>query len=521
MNEAMHPNTCPSPTQRFRAWIIAGAAALLLYRSTMAPGLLWGDSGEAQLHLLLGGWYVQGEIVRSHVLYYAVCRVVVFLGITPPVAANFVAALAGAVTIANAAWLATSLCRTRIAVTAAVIALMCSHTLWQLSTGAEVVTLTTALMTAELIALVKLIESRRIRWVFLIALFNGLGVSNHNFALLMWPVYLVLALRWWSNWRGDRGRCIALAASGFLIGAAPVLAMCIDHLATHGDPAASFESFLVGRYGSNVGNAGRLPQLLLRSGLAFALNFPSPLLLVGAVGAIAIRSVQSVPVRWALWLGGAIHLLFAARYDVPDQHTFLVPTFVFFSLMIAVGLDRWPAIHAKGLVRVAVILCALTAPLVYAAAPPLLRRYAPSISFFPQRDVAYRDPFDWFIQPWRAGYDGPERFAREALAIVPPDAMLIVDSTLYSPVNYLQAAESLRRDVRLDCVLARQDWLPPLDTDVEQYRADLLAGGRLCAGSDVKRYQPHWLRAWIDDGRVRFEQLGPIYKIVPVGRENR
>ena len=489
---------------------------MVLYAATSAPGLLWGDSGQAQLHVLLGGWSVQGEIVRSHVLYYALCRAVVWLGSSPAGSANLIAALAGAVTVANFAWLASSLCRTRVAVIAATIALMCSHTLWQLSTGAEVVTLTTALLTAELIALVKLTQTRRLRWVLLIAMTSGLGISNHNFAFLMWPVYLFLALRSWRAWGGYRRRATSLVALGVIIGAAPVLALCLDDYVTHKDLGATFESFLVGRYGSNVGNVGHLPRLLMRTALAFVLNFPTPLVLLGITGVFALRKQSCGTLRLALWLGGGIHLAFAARYDVPDQHTFLVPTFVFFALMMASGLDRWATGRERRGITVALIAMACVAPIVYAAAPPLLRRFAPNLSLFPDRKVAYRDPHDWFIKPWRTGYDGPERFAREALAVLPPDALLVVDSTLYSPVNYLQAAESLRRDVRLDCVLAEQDWLSPIPEPVDAYREGLLSAGRLYTASDVKRYQPHWLRRWMEgDEPVRFEAVGPVYKVIP------
>ena len=516
-SEVESSNATPAPgLPRGWAWIAAGAAALVLYGATTAPGLLWGDSGQAQLHVLLGGWYVQGEIVRSHVLYYALCRAVAWLGVSPAGSANVIAALAGAVTVANFAWLAASLCRTRVAVVAATLALMCSHTLWQLSTGAEVVTLTTALLTAELIALVKLAQTGRLRWVFLIALTSGLGISNHNFAFLMWPVYLFLALRSRRAWDGYCGRAIGLVALGLIIGATPVLALCLHDVATHQDLGATIESFLVGRYASNVGNVGHLSRLLMRTVLAFGLNFPTPLLLLGFTGVFALRKQSCSTIRWALWMGGAIHLAFAARYDVPDQHTFLVPTFVFFALMMAGGLDQWAVGRKRRGITVALIALACAAPIVYAAAPPLLRRFAPNLSLFPDRKVAYRDPHDWFIKPWRTGCDGPERFAREALTVLPPDALLVVDSTLYSPVNYLQAAESLRRDVRLDCVLAEQDWLSPIPAQDDAYREDLLRTGRLYTASDVKRYQPHWLRRWMEgDAPVRFEPVGPIYKVIP------
>ena len=89
-----------------RAWAVGFIAGLLLYGGTVAPGLLWGDSGEAQLQIALDGWYVNGEIVRSHVLYFAFARFLHWLlPLKATLAGNLTAALAGALTIANVAWL--------------------------------------------------------------------------------------------------------------------------------------------------------------------------------------------------------------------------------------------------------------------------------------------------------------------------------------------------------------------------------------------------------------------------------
>ena len=493
------------------AWLVALSAAGVLYGLTVAPGLLWGDPGEAQLHVLMGGWLVDGEIVRAHVVYYALARLLHgLLPVTPALAANLAAALCGALTVANFAYLAAKLSLTRIAVFVGTALLMLSHTLWQLSVGAEVITASTALLTAEIIFLVTALGTGRLRWLGLALLANGLGVSNHNFALLMWPVYLVVGLRWRACWQG-RSLHVLLVAGGCLVaGMVPVLILCVDDLLTHGSVSHTLESFLVGHYGAKVSNLGRLPVLFAHAAGATLLNFPTPVLLLVIPGLVQARRRWAGPTWWVLLGAGLIYTAFGARYDVPDQHTFLVPAFVFVALFTAVGADH--LIERKNSRAVGLIVCllALLAPMAYALAPPILRGRVPESVGIPTRAVPYRDPLVWFLRPWRCGYDGPERFAREVLEALPKDAWLVVDSTVVRPLNYLQADEALRRDVRLDCWAARQDWFGPEGERTASHRRVKYEAGLLFATSNHEGPVPKWLREW----EPNFEPAGFVFRVV-------
>lgn len=498
----------PVGVRRASAWRWGGVAALTLYGATAAPGLLWGDSGEAQLHVLLTGWYVDNEIARSHVLYYALARFAAWLApMDAARVANLVSALFGALTVANAAWLCAALCRRRAAVVCGTLLLMVSHTLWQLSTSAEVLSLATALLTGELLAFVKLIESRRLRWLALVALLNGLGVSNHNLAMLMWPVYGVMAVRWWWAWGAVRWRAIAVAAGALAVGMLPVLALCVDDYLTHGNVRTTVESFLFGHYGSKVTNVSNVGALFGRAVAMTALSFPTPVIFLLFPGLVVLRRVVKAPIGWVIIGSTIAHGLFAVRYDVPDQHTFLLPTYVLFAMLAAVGMDAvFDRCRAKTVVIV-VGLLSMVGPLVYATAPPVLKRFAPDLRA-PKRNVPYRDRFTWFYHPWRCGYDGTERFARETLVSLPQGAWLVVDTTLSPPLNYLQVSESLRRDVRLESWGARQDWLEPVEE--AKARSWKLRQGLLFVASDEADYQPPWLR----EGGYRFEPFGHVFRVM-------
>ena len=420
----------------------------------------------------------------------------------------------GAITIANFTYLGAKLGLTRTGVFVATALLMLSHTLWQLSAGAEVISTSTMLFTAEIVFLLAALRTGRLHWLGLALMANGLGVSNHNLSLLMWPVYAVIAVRWQGRWQGRKLRALLVAGGGLLVGLVPVLILCVDDLLVHHSISHTLESFLVGHYGAKVTNLGRVPILCARAAGATLLNFPTPALLLVIPGLVYACRRWRGPSWWVLFGAALIYTAFGARYDVPDQHTFLVPAFIFVALFCGAGADYLIERQVSRWVRVVVCLLALLAPAVYAVAPPLLRGRMPELAGIPTREVPHRDPLVWFLRPWRCGYDGPECFAREVFEVLPESAWLVIDSTAVRPLNYLQVAEGLRRDVRLDCWAARQDWFGTEGERAEAHRQAKYEAGLLFAASDHKSAVPKWLLEW-DPG---FEPVGLVYHVVGANR---
>ena len=486
--------TAKLPARMATTWGLAFLAAGILYAVTMAPGLLWGDSGHAQLHTALDGWLVEGQIARSHVLYYWICRMLTRVSeISPARAATVVSLIGGAVTVANVAVLCSATTQVRLAVFCATALLALAHTFWRLSVAAEVVTLSTALISAELLCVAQLLRTRDPRWAYAAGLANGLGVSNHNFALLMWPVYGAILLRERTNLRPMPCGTALKTVAALLLGLTPVLALCIADLRAFGSLSHTLASFLFGDFGRQVFNIADSPRLMVRGAASVVLNFPTPLVLLAVPGAYALVRRGPRPLTWLLLGGLAMFGLFGMRYDVPDQFTFMVPAFIFIPVLVCLGIDHLiqnPGRPGRA-PRALLIVVAVMSPAVYAAAPKLLQQFPATARFLPDKHERYRDRFTWFIQPWLTGYDGAERFARDVFDALPPDALLVVDSTLLPPLNYLQAVDNLRRDVRLDCWAARQPWFAPTDRD--DVRRDRLARGLVFTTTQDLGYFSEWL----------------------------
>ncbi|MFO0837317.1 MAG: hypothetical protein U1D55_02230 [Phycisphaerae bacterium] len=500
------PRHAAPPT--WRVWLIAAIATAAIYLPTTAPGVLWGDSGEAHVRVQLEQWTDAREIARTHLPYYATAIGLHRLGVDAAYAANLVAALAGIATVANFACLLARFvyCPTTLICGTALLAL--SHTLWQLSSGAEVVTFSTMCLTAELLAFVTFAQTGRPGPLIFAALLNGLGWTTHNFALLMWPAYAVFGVRNARRVSLAPGHVAAIFAA-WLAGVAPLIVLFVTEFGRLGTLAAAVRSLLVGGYAGEVLNASVSMKSMARVAAYVALNFPTPMILLTPVGWWRLRERPTRELWIFLTLAGLTYFAFAARYNVPDAYTFLTPSYIFLVLFAAIGIRALLARMSPLWLRVALLLLAVPAPLLYLLTPAIVRGTPALAAALPDRSLPYRDPAEWFLTPWRGGYDGAERFAHEVFGALPPDAWLIIDSTARRPLDYLQLRDHLREDVTLVTENHRRPGQTPIVLDEASARP-LIESGRLFSMADAPPYAPAWLV-----GECRFAPAGHVFRVRP------
>ena len=494
-------------SRRGRVWILTVASAVVLYAWTMAPGVLWGDSGDAQIRVLTGAITDARELARAHAPYYAVAIGLHRLtGADAAWAANLVAALAGAVTVANFAWLLTHFVRRNVSLMSGTAMLLLSHTLWQLSTGAEVVTFSTMCLSFELAAVVSYLKARRPFWLVLAALANGIGWSTHNLAMLTWPAYAVLIAMEWR--RRPPARVLAAAGTAWLIGVLPLAVLTGMEYSQMGSASDTVRSLLVGRYSRQVFNVELGFGTAARAMAYVAMNFPTPLVLMAPWGWLRLRRFALRETWWFLTVAGGLYALFALRYRVPDQYTFFVHAYLFLVLCAAAGveglLDRWPS---QRIVTAVLILSAL-GPATYAVAPPIARAIPATRAFLPAREIPHRESYSWFLRPWRTGYRGANRYVEDVFGILPPDCALIVDEMMRPPLLYMQERDGVRPDVIIPDPRYPSNGLRPGTLD-EASATPFIQAGRLFAGSTA----PTSIPSWLADGPYTVKPFGPVFRV--------
>ena len=179
--------------------------------STLAPGLLYGDSAEFQtLAYTLGMTHPTG-----YPIYLLVAKAFVSLVPVGEIAyrVNLLSALSAALTLAFTYLIAYCITGRRLAALVGVITLATIDIFWIHAIMAELYTPAAALVAAVLLLFLLSQQKQDPRYLFAAGLLGGLSLGVHNIVWLMLPavlVYLFVFRPNWSDWRS--------AFSGALVG---------------------------------------------------------------------------------------------------------------------------------------------------------------------------------------------------------------------------------------------------------------------------------------------------------------
>jgi hypothetical protein len=492
-------------------YLLVLAAAMLLYVATVAPGVLWQDNGLVQVRVLRRDLVGDLGLALSHPLYYVIA--LAFQGLPLSESAlktNLVSAVFGAVTVANLFLLLALATRARVPAVVGALTLAVAHTFWQHAALAEVYSLTSALLVGELLCAWLFTHTRRSRWLVLLFLVNGVGVSNHMLAMLSLACYLGL-LTWGLAARVVQPRVLPACAAAWLLGAAFFLYLIASEIGAGAGVRATLHSALFGvEFRGNVLNTADIARLLRNGLLYLGLNFPTPSAALALFGWGTLGASRTRPFRATVITLLGVHLVWAVHYDIVDQYTCFIPAIVLLAFLIGVGAarvrTRWPALRGGWLLASAIVPV-----LVYAILPTAARTAGVHLGV--RREVPYRDSYSYFLVPWKNGYRGAERFAREVHEFLPEGAVLLADASTARPLHYFQLTGRWTKRIRVEPPLRRPNVTP---RPAESVLRDELEAGLVYVVTPVEGYCPDWLLE-----RYEVERAGLVYRVVGPKRRPR
>jgi hypothetical protein len=142
-----------------------------------------------------------------------------------------------------------------------------------------------------------------------------------------------------------------------------------------------------------------------------------------------------------------LYLMFAFRYAVADRYVFFLPFYCLAAVLIGLGADYLLGRYShKGMAFAILVLALLPIP-IYTVTPEVARKVYKHLG--QRRQRPYRDEYTYFLQPWKTGYRGAQRFADEALELVEENAIIYADSTVIHTLLYVQEAQGKRPDVKI------------------------------------------------------------------------
>ncbi len=509
MNNSPHAASCEQRTL-WTGYALALLLAGALYVVSVAPGPLWQDNGLAQVRTLERDIHGALGLAHSHPLFYLFTIAFQVLPFQESAyKTNLVAAVFSALTVANVYLLVRLLTGRCLSACLGAVAVAVAHTFWLHGCIAEVYSLTTSLMTGELLCLTAYARSGSARWLMAMFLLNGLGISNHLFALLSLACYAVV-LVWLLASRRLHWRMVPWLAACWLIGAGLYLSMLGQTIAAGMGWSEALGSALFGtrnQFARHVLNPVPSRRALINTVLYLGLNLPTPAALLVVPGLLSLAAAGLRPVRSALAVLVPVHLYWAMRYDVWDQYTFFVPTVVLLAILIGLGSDRFLA-HRSWRWKPALAVGVCLPVAVYLPLPWALERSGVNIGL--SRRVPFRDEYRYFLHPWKTGYTGPLQFADAVARELPPGSVWVGDTTTVQPIWYLQGTGRWNADVRVHPRRKRTDVLAIVSES--EIAADL-AAGRVYLVSTIAQYVPAWL---LDPKRFRLVKENHFYRVLPV-----
>ena len=414
-------------------WAAVFVAALLLYALTASRGMQWQDSGEHIVRIMTHEARSDRGLALSHPLHHYLGRIAVASStFEPAFAVTLVSALAGAVCVANVFGLLLSITRKPAAALFGCVSLAVAHVFWQLATLTETYTLCAALLSGECWCLVLYARDRRAGFLMGALLLNGLGIANHLLASLTTPVLLCVLVIELTRCR-VRVREALAGAVLWILGTLPYSIMVAGAWSASGDFVATMRSALFGRaFADEVLNTSVNAQVLSIFVAFIVYSFPNALLPTAAYGmARAEDSGMPRMAKRALLAGLLLHAAFVLRYNISDQHTFLLPVFVFLAIFGGVGcaaVIKWPTRRSR---RVALYLMAILlvfTPAVYAIGPGLLRRTGLIDGMI--RHKPYRDDYAYLFCPWSVIETSADQLGRHAMKLTELNGIVVIEDNM-------------------------------------------------------------------------------------------
>ena len=428
--------------------------SLVLYLSTLAQGVMWGDSAKLTLYATESAprWASFGD----HPLHTLAGMALLHLlpSSDPAFLINALSALMASCSVGLAGLITRQLTRQPCAPWLAMVAVAFSHTFWSLAVMAESYTMAIA---AGGVVILLLLQSRGKTFLlktFTAGLLSGLSVGINALTVLALPGFLHLQLQPYSRSAyKPSGLRLGVYFIGFLLGLLVLKLLAIAISAKAVTPGNAFSDL-----------AGMSQEFMrgfdLRKLVMFIPNviyqFPWLLLLL-AWGLWCAQHCwqprawlkqRSWP-EWSLLIAAASVFMFASTYQY--QRHFVLLSYVYFFLAILLSCWLAPLLAHAGRPLTRVALLALV-PLVNVPVYASLHRIPGIPAALRSRDLPGRGAA-YFFEPWKhLLHPSAESWGKSWIRGLPPDAIVLADFTPARVLSYCRLQAN-----RLDITILETD----------------------------------------------------------------
>jgi tetratricopeptide (TPR) repeat protein len=337
--------------KRLMIGLILFVVALAMYMVTLAPTILWNDSGE----LISAAATLGIAHPTGYPLFVLVGKFFSLLPIgTVAYRLNIMSAFFSALSVLMVFFIVSRLTRKIFVAVVSSLALAFSYTFWDQATFAEVYPLHVFLFSAIILLLLEWDEKQKNTQIYSVAFLSGLSLCNHLLSLLLLPpiIYFVL-IKEHQKWLDIKLRksiinfkVVLILALLFLLGLSLYVYLPLRSLqhppVDWGKPdnLVNFVRHITGReFGYKMLDFSLIPnQVAVQAENLFIKQFQIVLGLVGLFGFIVLLKKNfRIGVFFIIFM--CFHLFFALSYKIEDILYYYLPFYLIFSVFIGIGLS--------------------------------------------------------------------------------------------------------------------------------------------------------------------------------------
>jgi len=482
--------------------------SIALYLFTLAPTVIWGDSANFALKVKS---LDMGYSADSHPLFIVLGKAFSCLPFEPAYSLNLLSALTASATVFLVYLIVFGITQSKISAVVGALALCVSHAFWLHAVMAEVYGLNAAFVAAVVLCLLKWRKNPdRHAPLYAAALLSGLGLTNHRIILvdLIGMTVFVLVtdpkiIR--------KGRALLSVFFSFLAGSLLLVFIIVQNMLNRPLTVVA-DTFSAEGYKEAVVKYS--PKVLEEMGIYFSYlfyQFPLAGFALGFAGAVALfRKDIKLALLFSLLIimNGLLLFKLGPSYG-HSKYTFYISAYMVFSILIGCGffslqnyLEQRRGFAGK-LSPAAAFSVIFLPVLLYNVTPTLTKKL--NIDLLNARQVPYRDNEKYFLNPSKRGYDGAERYAREAFETASAGSVIIADYTPYTVLRYLQDIKGVRSDVLLVRIMGHGGIVPKILSEHSGKRDIYLADIGI-----PRSYRVRYLQKKYDIVRQ-----GVLHKVVP------
>ncbi|MEW6096903.1 MAG: DUF2723 domain-containing protein [bacterium] len=305
-----------------------------VYLHTLTPGIGLDDSGE----LTICAYLLSIAHAPGYPLYLLLGKMFTFLPFGEVAfRLNLASATFGALSCTFVFLVVFFLTQHRLSSLISSFCLGSSYIFWTLSTKTEVYTLNTFLVSLLIFIFLIWTQKRNIRWLYLFSFIYGLSLGNHLTILLFLPIFLYFI--WCQKW--------LIPSILFLIGLSIYLYIPIrsfgDIIVINWSKVTTlshFFNYITGAHFKKLIFSSSFFEVIKHLWNYFLLlitQFPAFVFSIGIIGLIKSFSINrrfSILIS-LMWL---FLIIFCINYNIGDIWNLYLPTYLFFSLFIGLGI---------------------------------------------------------------------------------------------------------------------------------------------------------------------------------------